>query len=40
MTIRLRIATFNLMTLDDRRDLRPGQEERIPILLPQLSENY
>ena len=36
MTIRLRIATFNLMTLDDRRDLRPSLEERIPILQPQL----
>ena len=36
MTIRLRIATFNLMTLDDRRDLLPGLEERIPILRLQL----
>lgn len=36
MTIRLRIATFNLMTLDDRRGLKPGLDERIPILRPQL----
>src|SRR5512137_1890010 len=36
MTIRLRIATFNLMTLDDRRDLLPGLEEGIPILRLQL----
>jgi len=36
MSIKLRIATFNLMNLDDRRDRRPILEERIPILRPQL----
>ena len=36
MPIKLRIATFNLMNLDDRRDQYPSLEERIPILRPQL----
>lgn len=36
MPIRLRIATFNLMNLDDRGDRLPSLEERIPILRPQL----
>ncbi len=36
MPIKLRVATFNLMNLDDRRDRRPCLEERIPILRPQL----
>lgn len=36
MSIRLRIATFNLMNLDDRLDRLPSLEERIPILRPQL----
>jgi endonuclease/exonuclease/phosphatase family metal-dependent hydrolase len=36
MPVRLRIATFNLMNLDDRRDHIPSFEERIPILRPQL----
>jgi hypothetical protein len=36
MPIKLRIATFNLMNLDDRHDRRPGLEERIPVLRPQL----
>jgi endonuclease/exonuclease/phosphatase family metal-dependent hydrolase len=36
MPIKLRVATFNLMNLDDRRDRRPSLEERIPILRPQL----
>lgn len=36
MPTKLRIATFNLMNLDDRRDRLPPLEERIPILRPQL----
>ncbi len=36
MPVRLRIATFNLMNLDDRHDQYPSLEERIPILRPQL----
>ncbi len=36
MPTRLRIATFNLMNLDDRPDRKPSLEERIPILRPQL----
>ncbi|VVB72847.1 Endonuclease/Exonuclease/phosphatase family protein [uncultured archaeon] len=36
MPIKLRIATFNLMNLDDRRDRFPSLEERIPVLRPQL----
>ena len=36
MPIKLRIATFNLMNLDDRRDRIPSLEDRIPILRPQL----
>ncbi|MDD1759266.1 MAG: endonuclease/exonuclease/phosphatase family protein [Methanothrix sp.] len=36
MPIKLRIATFNLMNLDDRRDRIPHLEDRIPILRPQL----
>ena len=36
MPIKLRIATFNLMNLDDRHDRRPSLEERIPVLRPQL----
>lgn len=36
MPIKLRIATFNLMNLDDRRDRKPSLEERIPILRSQL----
>lgn len=36
MPIKLRVATFNLMNLDDRRDRKPSLEERIPILRPQL----
>ena len=33
---KLRIATFNLMNLDQRKGRRPSLEERIPILRPQL----
>jgi endonuclease/exonuclease/phosphatase family metal-dependent hydrolase len=36
MPIKLRIATFNLMNLDDRRDRFPSLKERIPVLRPQL----
>jgi len=36
VSIKLRIATFNLMNLDDRPDRLPSLEERIPILRPQL----
>jgi len=36
MPIKLRIATFNLMNLDDGHDRRPRLEERIPVLRPQL----
>jgi endonuclease/exonuclease/phosphatase family metal-dependent hydrolase len=36
MPIKLRIATFNLMNLDDRRDRIPSLEDRIPVLRPQL----
>lgn len=36
MSIKLQIATFNLMNLDDRPDRLPSLEERIPILRPQL----
>ncbi|MCK9566086.1 MAG: endonuclease/exonuclease/phosphatase family protein, partial [Methanothrix sp.] len=36
MPVRLRIATFNLMNLDNRHDQYPSLEERIPILRPQL----
>lgn len=36
MPVKLRIATFNLMNLDDRPDRKPSLAERIPILRPQL----
>ena len=36
MTIKVSIATFNLMSLDDRSDRSPSLDERIPILRPQL----
>ncbi|HUS76009.1 MAG TPA: endonuclease/exonuclease/phosphatase family protein [Methanothrix sp.] len=36
MPIKLHIATFNLMSLDDRRGRFPSLEERIPVLRPQL----
>jgi endonuclease/exonuclease/phosphatase family metal-dependent hydrolase len=36
MPTKLRIATFNLMNLEDRRDRLPRLEERIPVLRPQL----
>jgi len=36
MPTKLRIATFNILNLDDRRDRIPSLEERIPILRPQL----
>ncbi|MGB3919814.1 endonuclease/exonuclease/phosphatase family protein [Methanothrix sp.] len=36
MTIKVSIATFNLMSLDDRPDRSPSLDERIPILRPQL----
>ncbi len=36
MATKLRIATFNMLNLDDRRDRIPSLEERIPILRPQL----
>jgi endonuclease/exonuclease/phosphatase family metal-dependent hydrolase len=36
MPIRLRIATFNLMSLDNRKDRLPSLEDRIPVLRPQL----
>ena len=36
MPIKLRIATFNLMNLDDRPDRSPSLEDRIPVLRPQL----
>lgn len=36
MPTKLRIATFNLMNLDDRSDRLPRLEERIPVLRPQL----
>ena len=36
MTIKVSIATFNLMSLDDRPDRSPSLDERIPVLRPQL----
>ena len=36
MPIKASIATFNLMSLDDRPDRSPRLDERIPILRPQL----
>jgi len=36
MPTKLRIATFNLMNLEDRRDRLPALEDRIPVLRPQL----
>jgi len=36
MTIRVRIATFNLENLDDVRGEKPGLEERIALMRPQL----
>lgn len=35
MTIKVSIATFNLMSLDDRLDRSPSLDERIPVLRPQ-----
>ena len=36
MTLNLRIATFNLLNLDDRPNRKPGLEDRIPVMRPQL----
>jgi len=36
MPTKLRIATFNLLNLDDRHGQKPTLEERIPIMRPQL----
>ena len=36
MPTSLRIATFNLLNLDDKRGRMPTLEERIPIMRPQL----
>jgi endonuclease/exonuclease/phosphatase family metal-dependent hydrolase len=36
MSTKLRLATFNLLSLDDRHGQRPTLEERIPIMRPQL----
>lgn len=35
MSVKLRIATFNLLSLDDNQHRRPNLEDRIPVMQPQ-----